>query len=82
MIDNKVTRNFISNIFITKNYILYQVKKKLYELTIADKLPSNYKNRWMQIEIKESILAIEQHSEQINLNITQILRHNIILGIL
>jgi len=36
----------------------------------------------VQIKTKESTLAIEQHSEQINLDITQISRHNIILGIL
>jgi len=34
------------------------------------------------METKESTLVIEQYSEQINLNITQISRHNIILEIL
>jgi len=33
------------------------------------------------METKKSTLAIKQHSEQTNLNIIQISRHNIILGI-
>ena len=81
MINSEATENFISNIFVIKNHILYQAKEKLYELTITNKSPSNYRDGWVWIETKKSTLAIGQHSEQINLDITQILRHNIILGI-
>jgi len=45
MIDSGATGNFISNIFVTKNHILYQVKEKPYKLIIADESPSNYKNK-------------------------------------
>jgi len=81
MIDSRATGNFISNTFVTKNYIPYQAKEKPYELTIADKSPSNYRDGWVQMETKESTLAIGQYSEQINLDIMWISRHNIILGI-
>ena len=81
MIDSGATGNFISNTFVTKNHIPYQAKEKPYELTMADESPSNYGDGWVRMETKESTLAIGQHSEQINLDITRISRHNIILGI-
>jgi len=81
MIDSEATENFISNIFVIKNCIPYQAKEKPYELTITDESPSNYGDGWVQMETKESTLMIGQHSEQINLDIMWIPRHNIILGI-
>lgn len=47
MINSEATENFISNTFITKNHILYQAKEKPYKLTIADKSPSNYEDKWV-----------------------------------
>lgn len=44
MIDSGATGNFISNTFVTKNHIPYQVKEKPYELTITDESPSNYED--------------------------------------
>jgi len=45
IINNRATGNFISNTFIIKNYILYQAKEKPYELIIADKSSSNYRDK-------------------------------------
>jgi len=42
IIDSEATENFISNTFVIKNHIPYQIKKKPYELTIADESSSNY----------------------------------------
>jgi len=47
MINSEATENFISNIFVIKNHILYQAKEKLYELTITNKSPSNYRDGWV-----------------------------------
>jgi len=81
MIDSGATGNFISNTFVTKNHIPYQAKEKPYELAMADESPSNYGDGWVRMETKESTLTIGQHSERINLDITRIPRHDIILGI-
>jgi len=61
MIDSGATGNFISNTFVTKNCIPYQAKEKPYKLTITDESPSNYGDGWVQMETKESTLAIGQH---------------------
>jgi len=47
IINSRATGNFISNIFVIKNYISYQAKEKPYKLTIINKSSSNYKDGWI-----------------------------------
>ncbi|KAL2013107.1 hypothetical protein VTN00DRAFT_632 [Thermoascus crustaceus] len=82
MIDSGAIGNFVSNTFVTRNGIPFTGKKEPYQLSTVDGSASSYGGGWVQMETDQSSLKIGQHKEKINLDITRMPGHDIILEIL
>jgi len=80
MIDSGATRNYISRGYVAQHRIQTRNKEQAYKLALADGSPMKQDEGWMRTETIPIHLDINQHHEQIVLDVTEI-KYDLILGI-